>query len=185
MIPDYWCQATATTDRQPSLSTIFREPACSKKHRDKIVVDTNNAAMEVVAAVASVTALIQISAACVRALTEITQKFRDAPEGLLQVSRLLNLLHSELHFIEGLKSIASGEDLALLPDETCRLSETLQITNSLVQEVLTACEKCNGRSKTRNQISWVFHDEGKMISMMARLQEVRMSLQTILSSINM
>jgi hypothetical protein len=154
-----------------------------KSSKNFVAVD--HAEMEFIAAAASVTALLQISAVCIRSLTEITQRFRDAPEAIHQISRQISLLHSELNFIDGLQESASSEDLALLPDEVENLSGTLLTANSLIFDVLAACNKYNERSKTKNRVIWVFRDEGKMASIMSRLQDVRMSLQTILQIVNM
>lgn len=136
-------------------------------------------------AAASIAALIQISAACVSCVTEITNRFRDAPDAIQHVSRQLKLLHSELIFVDGLTEIASSDDLALLPDETKCLSETLHTAHTLIREVLAACNRCSGKSKARSQMVWVFRDDAKMTNVMKRLQEVRMSLQTVLLSVNM
>ena len=187
MVVERRCHDLLAADHQLSGShdAAFLSSVLSQTSEQDTLFVINDAQMEVVAAAASITALIQISATCVRCATEITQRFRDAPDAIQHVSRQLKLLHNELIFVDGLKDTASNDDLALLPEETQTLLETLETANSLIHDVLSACNKYSGRSKARNRMAWVFFDDTKMVSMMNRLQDVRTSLQTILQSVNM
>ena len=141
--------------------------------------------MEALATAASVTALIQLAGSTIRVTTDIVRRFQDAPEELHHLSRQLSLLHSELTFINSLKEEASGDDLALLPNETEDLWTALQTAQTLILDVQKACNSHEGKSKIHTRFLWVFHDQSKMKDVVSRMQEIRMSLHTILHMVNM
>lgn len=135
----------------------------------------------------SVTAIIQFSAVIFRATADIVHRFKDAPEELSDLARQLNILQSELSFINSLREEADGDSLALLPDEIQNFSDALEEILALIREFQIACNKHNHRGKPSksSRLSWVFQDQAKMKSMSARLRQAQSSLNNILQLINM
>lgn len=137
-----------------------------------------------VGSLSSITALIQIAGSTARVATDIIRRFQDAPEELYQLSRKLSLLYSELNFINNLEQSTSGDDLAPLPKETEDPWKALQTAKALMLDVQKACHRKDGKSQAHARFCWVFHDQAKIKDIVSRLQEIRMSLHTILLLVN-
>lgn len=140
--------------------------------------------MEALGTAASVTALIQLAGSTIRMTTEIIRRFQDAPEELHHLSRQLNLLHSELNFIGNLTESTTGDDLALLPDETEDLWTALDTAKKVIRDVQVACNNHDGKPKVHDRFRWVFRDQSKMKDILSRMQDIRLSLHTILLLVN-
>ncbi len=150
-----------------------------------------NEIMEAVAAGSTIITFIQIAASTCSAITDIIQRFQDAPEEFQQIARQLRLLHSELTFIKNLQGNADDDNLALLPDETRDLSSALEAARLAIVDVKGACEKYgqDGKGKGKNKkparLVWVLHDQSKMKNVVSRLQQIQSSLHSVLLLVNM
>ena len=151
--------------------------------------DAGNIEMEVFGCGASAIAFIQVAATTCAVATDIVRRFRDAPEEFKQLARQLNLLQSELSFLNNLQSVALDNDLALLPNELVDLLKALKSAEALMRKVQNACQKFTPKhdttTKTPAKLIWVFHDQSKMNALMLRLGRVLKSLHTILLLVNL
>ncbi|KAE8444702.1 hypothetical protein EG329_014360 [Mollisiaceae sp. DMI_Dod_QoI] len=142
--------------------------------------------MEAIAAGGSIIAFVQIAASICSGAIDIVKRYKGAPAEFRQVARQLSLLQSELNFIHNLQGEAGDDNLTLLTNETEDLSSALAEAEALILEVRSACakHKADGKLKAAPRLHWVFHDQSKFKNVVSRLQQVEMSLQTILLLVN-
>lgn len=142
--------------------------------------------MEAIAAGGSVIAFIQITARISAAIINIGQRFHDAPAEFKQMDRQLNLLQAELNLVQNLRGTANDDDLALLPNETESLCTALKEAEFVILDVQRVCEKLtlDVNPRTRVRLCWALYDQSKFKTVRSRLQDIQMSLQTILLLVN-
>jgi hypothetical protein len=140
--------------------------------------------MEVVGTAVSLVALIQVVGSVATQGRNIISRYQHAPAQLYRVTRLVDLVHSELAIISHLQRDIAMSRPSLLPDDIASLNHVLEIVATSFDAIHKGLESQCTKSGKRARLRWAIWDHTKSDNLELRLQQDENRLNTVLQLIS-